>query len=63
MAVTFAHTPGFTLRKGDSIRTSVHCKYDRGRLTAMLAGVGLRVDGWFEDPAGRCALVVAGPAA
>jgi len=48
-----------TLRRGESVRTAVHCVYDRGRLTAMLGGVGLRLAEWAADEGGGFALALA----
>jgi L-histidine N-alpha-methyltransferase len=41
----------------------VDCKFDRGRVDAMLAGVGLRPAAWWTDAAGRFALALAAPSA
>ena len=46
-------------RKGESIRTSVRCRFDRNRVTAMTAGVGLTIRNWVADPAGRFAVALA----
>jgi L-histidine Nalpha-methyltransferase len=37
-------------RKGESVRTSVRCVFDRARVSAMMAGVGLMLRGWATDP-------------
>ena len=37
-------------RKGESVRTSVRCVFDRARVSAMMAGVGLTLREWTTDP-------------
>jgi L-histidine N-alpha-methyltransferase len=49
-------------RKGESIRTSVSCTFDRRRVTAMLAGVGLTLRDWTTDAHGRFVVTLATPA-
>jgi uncharacterized SAM-dependent methyltransferase len=56
-----AHHGTLVLRAGESIRTSVDCKFDRERIEAMLTGVGLELTSWVTDGAGRHALAVAAP--
>jgi L-histidine Nalpha-methyltransferase len=51
------------LRARESIRTSVDCKYERGRVEGMLRGVGLELAEWWTDPAERFAVAVAAPLA
>jgi L-histidine N-alpha-methyltransferase len=48
-------------RAGESIRTEISCKYDRERLTEMLASAGLQLGTWMTDPEERFALVLASP--
>ena len=51
------------LRKGESIRTSVSCTFERRRLAAMMAGVGLTLREWTTDSGARFAVVLATTAA
>ena len=50
------------LRKGESIRTSVSCMFDRNRVAAMLTGVGLALREWMTDAEGRYVVALAMPA-
>jgi L-histidine N-alpha-methyltransferase len=50
------------LKKGESIRTSVSCAFDRSRLVAMVNGVGLTLRDWQTDPSARFAVALAIPA-
>jgi uncharacterized SAM-dependent methyltransferase len=50
------------LRKGESIRTSVRCVFERNRVAAMLAGVGLALCHWNSDAEGRYVVALAAPA-
>ncbi len=50
------------LRKGESIRTSVRCVFERNRVAAMLAGVGLTLRHWNSDAQGRYVVALAAPA-
>jgi L-histidine N-alpha-methyltransferase len=52
----------FELRRGEGVRTGVHSTFDRGRLGALLDGVGLAVAAWHEHDSGDHAVVVARPA-
>jgi L-histidine N-alpha-methyltransferase len=49
-------------RKGESIRTAVSCAFDRTRVSAMLAGVGLALREWTTDPEARFVVALASPA-
>ena len=49
-------------RKGESIRTSVSCIFDRARVSAMLAGVGLTLRQWKTDAEARFVVALATPA-
>ena len=49
-------------RKGESIRTSVRCVFDRTRVSAMLGGVGLMLRYWTTDAASTYAVALAIPA-
>jgi uncharacterized SAM-dependent methyltransferase len=49
-------------RRGESIRTSVSCTFDRARTSAMLAGVGLTLEAWEANPANTFAVASAIPA-
>ena len=46
-------------KKGESIRTSVSCTFERHRLAAMMAGVGLMLREWTTDERGRFAVALA----
>lgn len=48
-------------KKGESIRTSVSCVFDRGRVAAMLGGVGLTLREWTTDAEGRFVVALATP--
>jgi len=50
------------LRKGESIRTSVRCVFERNRVAAMLGGVGLTLRHWNSDAEGRYVVALAAPA-
>jgi L-histidine N-alpha-methyltransferase len=50
------------LRKGESIRTSVSCRFERNRVAAMMAGVGLALREWTTDGEGRYVVALATPA-
>jgi uncharacterized SAM-dependent methyltransferase len=50
------------LRKGEAIRTSVRCVFERNRVAAMLAGVGLALRNWNSDAEGRYVVALATPA-
>jgi L-histidine N-alpha-methyltransferase len=57
-----AHVPGVgdvAFAAGESIRTEISCKYDRGSLTELLGAAGLEIDRWITDGASTYALVVA----
>jgi L-histidine Nalpha-methyltransferase len=59
------HIPGageFALASGESIRTEISCKQDRGSVAAILGGAEMEIEEWVTDEAGRYALVLAGPA-
>jgi len=62
MRVTMAAGGALALARGASIRTAVDCKYDRERVEAMLAGVGLQLDEWTADEGRRAAVAAASPA-
>jgi L-histidine N-alpha-methyltransferase len=46
------------LRPGESIRTEISCKHDRGSVGDLFAAAGLRIEIWRPDPAALFALVV-----
>jgi L-histidine Nalpha-methyltransferase len=53
--------PGIGLvafRQGESIRTEISCKHDRGSVGDLFAAAGLRIEIWRPDPAALFALVV-----
>jgi len=43
---------------GESIRTEISCKHDRGSVTELFSAAGLRVESWRTDEHGLFALVV-----
>jgi uncharacterized SAM-dependent methyltransferase len=49
-------------KKGESIRTSVSCVFDRSRVSAMLGGVGLRLEDWTTDRDSQYVVALAVPA-
>jgi L-histidine N-alpha-methyltransferase len=51
------------LRVGDEVRTEISAKFTRRRVEAELAAVGLRLERWDTDPAGRFALALSTPRA
>ncbi|HEX7239411.1 MAG TPA: L-histidine N(alpha)-methyltransferase [Longimicrobiaceae bacterium] len=51
------------LVEGESIRTEISCKHDRGSVTALLGAAGLEVAEWETDAEGLYALVLGAPAA
>jgi L-histidine Nalpha-methyltransferase len=53
--------PGIGLvafRQGESIRTEISCKHDRGSVAELFAAAGLRIEIWRPDPDALFALVV-----
>lgn len=55
------HVPGgdaVRIRKGETIRTEISCKYDRRTIEALFEAGGMSVDRWFQDPEGLYALAV-----
>lgn len=50
------------LEAGETIRTEISCKHDRGSVAAMFAAAGLGVERWVADPEGLYALVLGAPA-
>lgn len=47
-----------SLAAGESIRTEISCKYDRGSVAGLFAASGLRIDIWKPDPDALFALAV-----
>jgi L-histidine Nalpha-methyltransferase len=47
---------------GESIRTEISTKYDRGSVAALFAAAGLRIEAWPTDPTTPFGLVVGAPA-
>ncbi|MEW5930901.1 MAG: L-histidine N(alpha)-methyltransferase [Gemmatimonadota bacterium] len=59
------HVPGVgtvRLAAGESIRTEISCKHDRGSVAALFASAGLAVERWQTDGEGLYALVLGAPA-
>jgi L-histidine N-alpha-methyltransferase len=44
--------------EGESIRTEISCKYDRGSVDELFLAAGLRIETWRPDPEALFALVV-----
>ena len=44
------------------MRTEISCKFTRHRLERVYSDAGLRMTGWFTDPADDYALSLAAPA-
>jgi L-histidine Nalpha-methyltransferase len=59
LCITIPDAGSVFVRHGESIRTEISNKYDRRRLTAILAAAGLRVTMWNVDERHGYALVVA----
>ncbi len=53
----------FAFAAGETIRTEISAKHDRGSVDAMFAASGLRVDEWTTDDDALYALVLASPVA
>ena len=51
----------FRLAAGESIRTEISCKHDRGSVDALFSAAGLEVREWETDDAGLYALVLGAP--
>jgi L-histidine N-alpha-methyltransferase len=51
----------FSFAAGETIRTEISAKHDRGSVDAMFAASGLRVDEWRTDDDALYALVLASP--
>ena len=47
---------------GESIRTEISAKHDRGSVAQLFAAAGLRIESWRTDPEALFALVVSAPA-
>ncbi len=60
-AVTLPGAGTFRFAAGESIRTEISAKHDRGSVDAMFAGAGLGVERWETDPDGLYALTLAAP--
>jgi len=61
--VTVPGTGAWTLAAGESIRTEISCKHDRGSVDAMFAAAGLRVELWESDDDAPFAIVLGARAA
>jgi len=48
--------------RGESIRTEISCKYDRGSVAELFDAAGLRIEAWPTDPTTPFGLVVGAPA-
>jgi L-histidine N-alpha-methyltransferase len=46
---------------GESIRTEISCKHDRGSVSELFSAAGLQVETWRSDPDSLFALVVGAP--
>jgi L-histidine Nalpha-methyltransferase len=47
---------------GESVRTEISCKHDRGSVDALFTAAGLRVERWAEDGDALYAITLAAPA-
>ncbi|HEX6040878.1 L-histidine N(alpha)-methyltransferase, partial [Longimicrobium sp.] len=59
--VTLAGGAAFHFAAGESIRTEISAKHDRGSVDAMFAAAGLAVQQWETDADGRYAITLAAP--
>lgn len=59
--VTLPDGSRFVFAAGDSIRTEISAKHDRGSVDALFARAGLEVETWRTDGGGLYALVLARP--
>ncbi len=59
--VTIPGLDTVTLRAGESIRTEISCKHDRGSVTEMFSAAGLSIERWETDAEGLYALVLGAP--
>jgi len=57
--VDIPHVGTIHFAGGESIRTEISCKYDRGTLAGLLGDARMRIDRWITDAASSYALVVA----
>jgi L-histidine N-alpha-methyltransferase len=48
--------------EGESLRTEISCKYDRGSVAQLFEAAGLEIEAWRSDPESLFALVVGAPA-
>jgi L-histidine N-alpha-methyltransferase len=58
------HIPGIDpvrFAAGESLRTEISCKHDRGSVAELFAAAGLRIESWRTDPGALFALVVGAP--
>lgn len=60
-SVTLPGAGTFRFAAGESIRTEISAKHDRGSVDAMFAAAGLVVERWETDADGLYALVLAAP--
>ncbi|MGH7528726.1 MAG: L-histidine N(alpha)-methyltransferase, partial [Gemmatimonadales bacterium] len=47
---------------GETLRTEISAKYDRGSVAQLFEAAGLRIEAWRTDPEGLFGLVVGAPA-
>jgi L-histidine Nalpha-methyltransferase len=59
--VTVPGAGTWQIAAGESIRTEISCKHDRGSISGMFADAGLRIDRWETDAAGHYAIVLGTP--
>jgi L-histidine Nalpha-methyltransferase len=60
--VTIPGLDPVTFAAGESIRTEISTKYDRGSVAALFEAAGLRIEAWPTDPTTPFGLVVGAPA-
>jgi L-histidine N-alpha-methyltransferase len=58
-AVTIPGVGEVRVDAGESIRTEISCKHDRGSVEAMLTAAGMRLTEWETDAAGLYAILLA----
>jgi L-histidine N-alpha-methyltransferase len=61
--VRVSGTPPIRIAKGESVRTEISCKYERGMLEELFARAGLELSQWYELADDGYALALAAPAA
>ncbi|HWK88727.1 MAG TPA: L-histidine N(alpha)-methyltransferase [Longimicrobium sp.] len=60
--VTLPDGAAFAFAAGDTIRTEISAKHDRGSVEAMFGAAGLRIERWETDAEGLYAILLGAPA-